>query len=408
MWRRNTVKKEIDREKDKRLAETGLYLFELIRAALHEKKAEEKPETCGWKALYQLAKHNDVENLCVYGIKTLENLPPEILWNQWKKLPEYITFRMLKIDLEREWILKEMEKNGISHLLLKGNKIADCYPKAGMRKMSDNDILFGYVENSGEGYQIKGRSEREKERASRNAGKIVRDIMKKRGYLQIEKGIVHDVFEKDSFYIFEMHKKLMSRQTSLHEYYENPWKRAVKCIENPYEYYFSDADELIYMLAHAYKHFSEAGCGIRILADIYVFIQKKKASIDWEYVRKELKELHIEVFAKQLYDLSEKLLGVDRKELLPEELRTLEFMLGAGSYGKTEIKVKKETEKNGRFGYVFRRIFPPKLFWYETFPICETYPWMIGFFWLYRVVTSPFKQRKRVKSELQALLKKKQ
>lgn len=400
------MNKEIDNKRDRVLLETGLYLFELIWAALHEKEAKEKPEAFSWKAIYQLAKNNDVENLCAYGIKTLENLPPEQLWNQWKRLPEYITFRMLKVDLEREQLLKSMEEKGLSHLLLKGNRIAECYPKAGMRKMSDNDILFGFVEESNTGYQIKGATN-SGEKSSRIAVKIVRDIMKKRGYSQIEKGIVHDIFEKPPFYIFEMHKKLMSRQTSLYTYYENPWKRAIRNPENQYEFYFLDEDEFIYMLAHAYKHFSQAGCGIRILADLYVFIQKKKASMDWEYVRKELKELHIDAFAKQMYDLSEKLLGMDRKEILPEELQTLKFMLGAGSYGKTEIRVNRETEKDGRFVYVLQRIFPPKLFWYETFPICETYPWMIVFFWLYRVVTSPFKQRKRVKSELQALLKKK-
>ena len=104
------MNKEMNRERDRELPETGLYLFELIRAALHGIKAREKPETCEWKELYQLAKSNDVENLCVYGIKTLENLPPMQLWNQWKKLPEYITFRMLKVDLERERILKELEE----------------------------------------------------------------------------------------------------------------------------------------------------------------------------------------------------------------------------------------------------------------------------------------------------------
>lgn len=400
------MNKEIDNERDRVLLETGLYLFELMRAALHGVKAEEKPETYSWKTIYQLAKSNDIENLCVYGIKTLEKLPPQQMWNQWKRLPEYITFRMLKVDLEREQLLKAMEEKGLSHLLLKGNRIAACYPKAGMRKMSDNDILFGFVEESDTGYQIKGATNSEREKSSRIAVKNVRDIMKKRRYSQIEKGIVHDIFEKAPFYIFEMHKKLISRQTSLHAYYENPWKRAIRNPENQYEFYFLDEDEFIYMLAHAYKHFTQAGCGIRILADFYVYVQKKKTSMDWEYVRKELKELHIEAFAKLLHELSEKLLGEERKELLPEELQILKFMLGAGSYGKTEIRVKRETEKDGRFAYVFRRIFPPKLFWYETFPICETYPWMIGFFWLYRVVTSPFKQRKRVKSELQALLKK--
>lgn len=401
------MNKEMNRERDRELTETGLYLFELIRAALHGEKAREKPEPCEWKELYQLAKSNDVENLCVYGIKTLENLPPMQLWNQWKKLPEYITFRMLKVDLERERILKELEEQGISHLLLKGNRIADCYPKAGMRKMSDNDILFGFVEEGDSGYRSKGSTQIERERFSRRAVIIVRELMKKRGYTQIEKGIVHDIFQKAPFYVFEMHKKLMSRQTDLYIYYESPWKRAVKDLENPYRFYFSDEDEFIYMLAHAYKHFTEAGCGIRILADLYVFIEKKKALMDWEYIRKELEALHIEGFAKHLYEISVKLLGVEKAELQTGERQTLAFMLGAGSYGTTEIKVKKQTEKVGRWGYLYQRICPPKLFWYETFPICERYPWMIFFCWLYRVMTSPYKQRKRIKKELNAFFERK-
>ena len=50
------------------------------------------------------------------------------------------------------------------------------------------------------------------------------------------------------------------------------------------------------MIAHEWKHYVAGGIGIRSLLDIYVYDQKKGASLDRDYIRKELEVMGIAEF----------------------------------------------------------------------------------------------------------------
>lgn len=41
-------------------------------------------------------------------------------------------------------------------------------------------------------------------------------------------------------------------------------------------------------MAHAYKHFADGGCGVRHVADEWVFLQARGAEVDWGFVESEM------------------------------------------------------------------------------------------------------------------------
>ncbi|MBQ9142308.1 MAG: nucleotidyltransferase family protein, partial [Lachnospiraceae bacterium] len=359
---------------------TGLYLLELMKAALLDRKCLEKPDNISWESIYKLAKMHNVEGIMTYGMETLENKPPQELWEQWKNFPKYIMYRGIRFDMEREAIFTEMQRVGLAYLPLKGIHLAGYYPKPGMRMMADNDILFGYVENAADGsWKRSGATLTEQEQKQEEASHVLRQIMKKRGYEEEGRGIVHDVYKKLPMFNFEMHKGLMAATSDFYEYYKDPWKRAIQSTKDTGEYYFSDEDEYIYLLVHAYKHFSNGGCGIRLLADMHVFEDCKGAQLDRKYVKQELIKLGLEGFEHRVTALTKAVFTEQGSVLEQENAEMLDYMLHAGTYGTVENfvqnKIKKLTEEKeicssvGKLLYIKERIFPNKTWWNENYPI---------------------------------------
>lgn len=322
----------------------AMYLVCLIGSALREEKAPEKPDIVEWGRVYQLAKKNSVEGLSYFGVETLEEGPPQEMKSKWRRDADKVLFRQLHFDEEREQILQQMRKSGLSFLPLKGIYISEYYPKPGMRSMADNDILYGYVGKCPDGgYQNRGSNEKEREQAIREAQKQMIAIMKTRGFEEDCLLGNHDIFLKQPFYNFEMHRTLVDETNPFFSYYVNPWKRAVQDAENPYLYYFSDEDEYLFFLIHLHKHFTGSGCGIRNLADEYVFLQKKEKTMNWSYLQEELEKLELTEFERQMRTLSRSAFD-GGKELTGEEEEMLYYFVGCGTYGNMERGVENQME----------------------------------------------------------------
>ena len=146
-------------------------------------------------------------------------------------------------DVERALILKEMEKAGIWDMPLKGSVLKSLYPKIGMRQMADNDILCDPARMSD-----------------------VCTIMESLGYSTNSTfGLsTHDIYFKPPVCNFEMHRALFGygHDQRLVDYYQDVKSRLILNEGSQYGYHFRDEDFYLYMLAHAYKHFSNCGTGL--------------------------------------------------------------------------------------------------------------------------------------------------
>ena len=375
--------------------EAERYIIHLLNCALHDKIPENKPEKCSWKMLYAIAKKNNVENCISPAINNYcGKIPGEII-ESWKQEKDNTLYRQLCFEIEREQILRGMEENGISYLLLKGILIANYYPAPGMRWFCDNDILYGFVEpDSDGGYKFRGTNKKEQDQFIHRSEEIMCNVMVKLGYDAKRIGGEHDIYQKAPFFNFELHHYLGSIEDRTREYYYNPWKRAIRKSDNFYQYFFSDEDEYIYLIAHAYKHFAHAGCGIRTLVDEYVILQSKSL-MNWNYIKSELRTIGIEGFEEELrrsalHAFSEEM------ELEYADWSMIHYMFGSGTYGTMENlvnnelqKIKKEgtiQKKTVRWQYIKNRIFIEEKSIKEYFPVFYKYKVLQIFLPVYRIL----------------------
>ena len=323
----------------------GEYLLHLMACALNNKIPESKPDTCTWEQIWRLSTYSNVETIVWPAVKTLQaSLYPDI-YKKWEHAGNAVLFRQLQFDVEREQILAKLSEHQISWLPLKGILLKDYYPVPGMRYMCDNDILYGITDADPDGgYRIQGQSESEREQSIDHAKQTLRQIMKDFGYKEASLNGNHDAFTKEPIFNFEMHRDLVSTTSSMYTYYRNPWKHAIQDENNRYGYHFSHEDEYIFILVHAYKHYTGGGCGIRTLADEYVFLKKKQHELDWNYLHAELEKLNLTEFEEGIRHAAFHAFTPGEK-MTEEDRKIAGYMLESGTYGNLGNRVKNELDR---------------------------------------------------------------
>lgn len=324
--------------------------------------------------------------------------------------------RTLLFDRDRAAVLAELEHAGIWYMPLKGVILKDLYPRFGMREMCDNDILYD---------------------ADRMAD--VWKIMTNLGFEteSYHKGM-HDVYRKPPVSQFEMHRMLMdyTEGTDICAYYENVKDRLLKDTEHSYGYHFSKEDFYLFLTAHAYKHFSGSGTGLRSLLDIYVYL--KKQQLDMTYIAHETAAMGISGFEKNSRELALHLFRVKKTETgqeaeaktliitetpsvtepfpeaklpsienLPDkdQQKLLNQILSDGTYGFLDAGIQRKISDKGKFRYFVSRLTLPREIMLADFPILKKAPVLYPLFWVIRLLRGVSFRRKKAFLEISSLLK---
>lgn len=340
-------------ETNSKTLQSGLEMIYLASCALWGKIPQrEVVEAMDFADVYRFAKRHSLAAVTYYGLEPcLEwcSEPRDDL-EHWRQDRDMAIRKNLMLDLAREDLISFLEQNGARYLPLKGTVLKELYPKPGMRQMADNDLLI--------------------DPAFRRQ---VFDFMVSRGYEgRFEAHSVHDVYLKKPCYNFEIHNTLFSSSINplWAEYYGNVWDRLIG--EDSRGYRFRDEDLYVYVTAHAYKHHSHCGNGVRHLLDTVVCFAAMP-EMDLEYLRCELERLGLAEYEETIRGLSEKLFGSacyspsEIKALLTaEEMVLLERSLELGTYGTfenlvmnsvNEIAKGKQITPWVRVKYFFARFF---------------------------------------------------
>lgn len=351
------------------LLPAGLYLAHLIDCGLHDAPAEPLPEGVTWERVHALAAYNSVEGMAFFGAKTRDDMPDD-LRKQWEGEAQMTLFRRLRFDAERESIFAALAAEGLSYLPMKGALLVGYYPRPEMRSMADNDFLYGFVEPAPEGgFRTCGATEEERAVTIERGVRTIERVMRGRGYtVKSLRSGNHETFEKEPIFNFEPHRRLMSPSSPLAAYYDNPWARAVRDEADPHLLRFSDEDEYIYVLAHAFKHFDAAGSGIRFVVDVRVLLDAKGMGMNWDYVFAELVRVGLFEFEAQVRGLADAAFGgaCTVRPLTPEQEELLCYVLGSGTYGNNAQAVQRRLDKQlashagdaraAKRGYVWERL----------------------------------------------------
>ncbi|MBR6089368.1 MAG: nucleotidyltransferase family protein [Anaerolineaceae bacterium] len=287
-------------------------------------------------------------------------------------------------DRERKAILEKFEENGIWYMPLKGILIKELYPKYGMREMCDNDILV-------------------------DAGRLndIRDIMLALGFTEGEKGMIHDSYFKNPLN-FEIHKALFkqAKNGKFDGYFDNVKEFLIKDENNQCGWHFSTEDFYAYILAHANRHISGGGTGIRSLLDIYVI--SAKLHPDRNKVLPVLEKTGLTEFESDMKLLSQDLFRGN--QLTAQEMELLRYVETSGAYGTISHRVENRIReagggKSGKRHYIFRRLFPSMERIKEGKPFFYRHKILLPFLLPYRLGRGLLKHRTRLISEFKALLK---
>ena len=347
--------------------------------------------------LIMVRRHSVASMVCMALEKTaIFANADETAKKQWLEAKNKAIRKNMLLDAERKAILHELEIQGIWYMPLKGSILKDWYPKPGMREMADNDIL---VDPSG----------REQ----------VQEIFQNRGYKTVSfRKSNHDEYEKPPIYNFEMHVSLFyGMYKELTKQYENVKERLLPVDGTAYQFAFTPEDFYVFVLAHAHKHYSRSGTGVRTLADIYVMDRHLGDIMDWNEVEQKLTQLGIAEYEQHSRVLAEKLFSAVRPlaetELTEDEKEMLLYYCDATTYGTVDNRVNNrlhELQENSeniklwtKVKYCCVRLFPGREFCKFAYPFVYKHPWTLPFFWVWRIVYRSIASKKNVQQELKAL-----
>ena len=325
-----------------------------------------------------------MHSLTALFYKAAKDTKVDIKEEYLKKLEEYYFANVQKhvlFEQERKELLKYLWLNSISYIQLKGLVLKDYYDDPYVREFADNDIYF------------KGNDE------------VVKKFFVERGYkVELFRKSNHDVYLKKPCLNFEMHRALFGEtgdNEKIVKYFKHPNIRLVNPLAA--EAYFPLDDFYVYFTAHSYKHFHNAGCGIRTLIDFYLFLKKNEENelLNFKYINKQLEKMDLVDFSNQISTLSLKVF--DEKELSNEETETLLFIASSGTYGTLENRVNKGIKQKGKFKYFMSRIFPPYRFYKSAYPWAYKVPILIPIAWLCRFFRILFKDPKRATAEIKTI-----
>ena len=406
------------------LRAAGLTLARLMRAGMLGAPLGELPalqDGGTWENVYALAKHDSVEAIAWAGLGEAARaaLAGE-LRKSWGSAADLTLLRQLQFDVERERITAQMETDGLSWLPLKGVLIAGYYPQPGLRSMSDNDILYGFVEPEpdGRGFRIKGATEAERAETVEHGTEAIVGIMKGLGYRGEHVGASKDdCFFKEPMFNFEMHRGLMDEDIpAFCAYYENPWLRARQDGNEPLRFLFSPADEYLYFLAHAYKHFSRAGCGVRFIADEWVLLGHFGDELSGSYLEGELEKLGLAKFDRLVRDMAQAVFGGEGEapRLTDDQQRLWFYLLGCGTYGTTENRVAHRLQElaeegksagEARAEYLGSRFLPSYTWCCRYYPVLRGRKWLYPGFLVFRALRGVAVHPGRLLGELRVILR---
>lgn len=354
------------------------YFLHLLASAVNETPVKPAEGEIDYSAVLELAKKHQVYNI-IYPVISIANDISQDEKNAWRNYNLSEITRMIAINNERQQIFEKLKNNKIRFMPLKGLIIKSYYPKESMRQMSDNDILFDITNRDG-----------------------VAEIMKSRGYKIVATGENSDDYFKAPYCTFEFHRNLFFEEHDFCPKFDNLWERAVKDADNEYMYHMGIDDVYIYSVCHMYKHFSTAGCGVRFLADNYLFLKKESDKLNWNYINSSLEKFGILDYEQKSRKLAFDIF--EEKEIDNKELSLLETYINNGIYGDGTVKLTKQIKhlaeenniKDAKKKYLISRLFPSKKKMIADYRILEKKPYLLPALYIYRLIKGLFNFKRTV------------
>lgn len=337
------------------------FLLELCTSYLDDSIPES--EDVDWKSFYKLAKAHNLIGIChcVFNKNKELSVP-----NGVRKLFMDKFFDLVYIYECQSAALKDVEScltsAEIAYILFKGSVLRNLYPVPESRSMGDIDILI---------------NENNRERA--------KAVLENSGFeCYAPNGTVRE-FKRNNI-ILEVHTKIISEfgDDAFNDAFENS-------VFDGFSGELNDDYHFAYLIAHIAHHFKFYGAGLKLILDLAVMLKKRNINLD--RVLSILKEIKLDVFAKEILTVCFRWFSVGR-DYGNNTAKTEDYLLKCGAFGdlqdnKAAIVVRKNLEDGksySSFRTKLRLAFPPysKLKNIPYIRFIEDRPWLTPYAWIYR------------------------
>ena len=207
----------------------------------------------------------------------------------------------------------------------------------------------------------------------------------------ITKGGNHDVYYKRPVMNIELHRALISEKyEKFYDYSGSGWQLARLKESCQYIYEMSKEDFYIYHMAHLVKHYQNGGTGIRSVMDVWVYLNRYRTEMDWNYINSELNKMELLAFTKNIEKLSACWFdGVESCELFD---KMTAFILSNGVHGLSKNSFMIAMMKNNaaksfkivKVLYTLNLFFPDRKTMVILFPVLNKLPFLLPVTWVLR------------------------
>lgn len=363
---------------DINILEYGGYLASLMGSVINDTAPEKPFEGIDWEYMHRLANHHNVLSLIYPAVSSL-NIPKEVFSKFYYDNRVLLT-RSTRQEIEAQCVFEALNKEGIRFIKLKGIVLEKFYPKSYMRSHSDIDLFM---------------SKEDRERA--------KTIMKELGYTLKGEIDYNDEYEKDEFYLFELHSSLVTDSSPYKDLFTDPFKNAVQDADG-INFVLCDEYFYLHLIIHLLNHFMSGGCGVRHLCDIYVF-EKTHPQLNLKFIEEKLEGFGLSKFLSTIRKLFAALF--EGKKLSKEQEDIASFIFSSGEYGSDNLKhiswLSKDKHITWTFtkkcGYFLKLWFAPVSIMKKRYPILEKAPILLPVCWIRRIFYAIFFKRSSVKKQ---------
>lgn len=372
-------------ENQKLSKEEKVFLGLLASAAHHTSIANISLNVDEWKAVLLLAKRHNV--LPMVFEKAAETEDFMKLFGESKVMMQVVAGLSKQAQRTKEFLLlyRKLQQEGLSPIVMKGIICRELYGEyCNHRPSGDEDILIRKEEfELIKKIFIENEYIPEEKYANITAEQMeaVQEItfQNKQNHLVVEVHINPTGYENDL-------------RTKMNDYFVKVFDRSkTVCIDGVSVNTMNDTDHYLFLIFHAFRHFTVSGLGIRQVLDILLYEQKYDSKIDWNYIKTSLSEIGADGFFNDLRAIGNIYLGFDLpvigKKKYPEEL--LRDLLGNGVFGNgTQVQrvvahavgdamTKRNEKKESTVKTVFYTLFPRKERMWRYYPELEKKPWLL-------------------------------
>lgn len=368
----------------------------LINNAIHPSKfIEIENRNVDWKRVFDYANSQHLLPVIVNEASKIANVKNEEYFKRYNDISLMTVLGQAKRTEYFLQIYKKFIENGIHPIVMKGIICRKIYQKyANHRASSDEDILI--------------------KKENFNA---VKSILEENGYVceksditvrQLEE-IQEVTFRNDVLGLsIEVHVNAIGHENAIRDtmnkYFEDAFVTGIveEFTNSKRElvevFTMNDTDHFLFLVLHAFKHFTFYGFGLRQCMDILLFQEKKGKNIDWELIKKSLTEVGAVHFFADIQWIGNTYLGFENPLMdsinCPQDL--LEDLLLNGIFGNetqaqrtaeglTSAVVSVETEKTHLLKRWIYTIFPQKERMLYLHPELVEKPWLLPICWIKRL-----------------------